>query len=63
MTPNFLINLVNEVIDENPQSVEDFKAGKDRAKGFLMGQVMKKSQRQGQSTEANKLISQELEKR
>lgn len=61
--PNFLINLVNEVINENPQSVDDFKAGKDRALGYLMGQVMKKSKGKANPQEANKLISQELSKR
>lgn len=61
--PNFLINLVNEVIDENPQSIEDFKAGKDRAAGFLMGQVMKKSKGKANPQEASKLIKEELLKR
>ena len=30
-----------QVIEANPQSVADFKAGKDRAIGFLVGQAMK----------------------
>lgn len=60
---DFLINLVKEVVDENPQSVEDFKAGKDRAIGFLMGQVMKKSKGQANPQEANKLVQEELAKR
>ena len=60
---DFLINLVKEVVDENPQSVEDFKSGKDRAVGFLMGQVMKKSKGQANPQEANKLVREELEKR
>ncbi|MBR5857611.1 MAG: Asp-tRNA(Asn)/Glu-tRNA(Gln) amidotransferase GatCAB subunit B, partial [Phascolarctobacterium sp.] len=38
-----IIKLVEETIAENPQSVADFKAGKDRAIGFLVGQIMKKS--------------------
>lgn len=59
----FLVKLVGEVLDENPQSIEDFKAGKDRALGFLMGQVMKKSKGQANPQEANKMIRQELEKR
>lgn len=59
----FLIKLVYEVINENPQSVEDFKGGKDRAVGFLMGQVMKKSQGKANPQEANKLIKEELAKR
>ncbi len=35
--------LVEEVLNEFPQSIEDFKAGKDRAVGFLVGNIMKKS--------------------
>ena len=38
-----IMQLVEETIAENPQSVADFKAGKDRAIGFLVGQIMKKS--------------------
>lgn len=61
--PDFLIKLVNEVLDENPQSIADFKDGKGRALGFLVGQVMKKSQGKAKPQEANKLIAEELEKR
>ncbi|MFL8887197.1 Asp-tRNA(Asn)/Glu-tRNA(Gln) amidotransferase subunit GatB [Helcococcus kunzii] len=60
--PDFLIKLVKEVIESNPQSVEDFKAGKDRAVGYLMGQVMKKSQGKANPQEANKLVKEELAK-
>ncbi|MFM1538743.1 Asp-tRNA(Asn)/Glu-tRNA(Gln) amidotransferase subunit GatB [Helcococcus bovis] len=60
---DFLVNLVNEVLNANPQSIEDFKAGKDRALGFLMGQVMKKSKRKANPQEASKMIKEELEKR
>ncbi len=35
--------VIREVIEENPQAVEDFKAGKKQAIGFLVGQVMKKT--------------------
>ena len=35
--------VVDETINEFPQSVIDFKNGKDRAVGFLVGQVMKKT--------------------
>ena len=36
-----ILAIVNSVLDANPQSIEDFKNGKDRAVGFLVGQVMK----------------------
>ena len=35
--------IANEVINQNPKSVADFKAGKSNALMFLVGQVMKKS--------------------
>lgn len=38
-----LEDMVNSVLDENEQSIIDFKNGKDRAIGFLVGQIMKKS--------------------
>lgn len=33
--------MVDEVLAANPQSVADIKAGKDKAIGFLVGQIMK----------------------
>ena len=35
--------IIQKVINENPDSVIDYKAGKDRAIKYLMGQVMKES--------------------
>ncbi len=32
---------INKIIAENPKSIEDLKAGKDKAKEFLVGQTMK----------------------
>ncbi|MFB8733575.1 hypothetical protein ACEQPO_05285 [Bacillus sp. SL00103] len=37
---------MTEALDNNPQSIEDFKNGKDRAIGFLVGQIMKASKGQ-----------------
>ena len=33
--------VVEKVIADNPQSVEDYRAGKEKAIGFLVGQTMK----------------------
>ena len=60
---NVLINLIKEIIDANPQSVLDYKNGKDRAVGFLMGQLMKKTQGKVNPGVANKLIVNELNRR
>ena len=38
------------------QSVADYKAGKDKAIGFLVGQVMKKSRGKANPGMVNKLI-------
>ena len=47
--------IVDEVLAENPQSVADYKAGKDKAIGFLVGQVMKKSRGKANPGMVNKL--------
>jgi aspartyl-tRNA(Asn)/glutamyl-tRNA(Gln) amidotransferase subunit B len=56
-------SLIMEIIDANPQSVIDYKNGKDRAVGFLVGQVMKKSQGKANPAITNKLIVEELKRR
>lgn len=52
--------IVDETLDENPDSIEDFKNGKDRALGFLVGQVMKKTRGKANPQLVNKLISKKL---
>lgn len=39
-----LRSVIEQVIKENPQSVEDFHSGKEKALGFLVGQTMKAMQ-------------------
>ncbi len=41
--PEELKIIINEVLDNNEQSIQDYAAGKDRAVGFLVGQIMKKT--------------------
>lgn len=48
--------IVDEVLAENEQSVIDYKDGKDRALGFLVGQVMKKSKGKANPQMANELL-------
>ena len=40
---NEIEKIVDTVLSENAQSIEDYKAGKDKAMGFLVGQAMKLS--------------------
>lgn len=48
--------VVDEVIAKNPQSVEDFRNGKDKAIGFLVGQVMKATKGQANPGVVNQLL-------
>ncbi|MEY3431939.1 MAG: Asp-tRNA(Asn)/Glu-tRNA(Gln) amidotransferase subunit GatB [Bacillota bacterium] len=40
---HYITQQVQEVLAANPQSIIDFQQGKDRAVGFLIGQIMKKT--------------------
>lgn len=48
--------VVEQVVDNSPQSVADFKAGKEKAVGFLVGQVMKETKGKANPGLVNKLI-------
>lgn len=58
-----ILKLVKEVLDENPESIRDYKNGKDRALGFLVGQVMKKSKGQANPKLASQLVKEGLDSR
>lgn len=58
-----LFSIVNQVIDENPNSVQDYKDGKDRAIKYLMGQIMKATKGSADPAKANRLLTEELQKR
>ncbi len=58
-----ILAIVTSVLDDNPQSISDFKNGKDRALGYLVGQVMKRSKGQANPKLANELVTKELAKR
>lgn len=54
--PAKLKPLIQEIIDKNPASIEDYKNGKDRALGFLVGQTMKATRGKANPQVVNKLI-------
>jgi aspartyl-tRNA(Asn)/glutamyl-tRNA(Gln) amidotransferase subunit B len=58
-----LLKIISEVLDANPQSIEDFKNGKNKAVGFLVGQLMKATKGQANPQMVNQLLQQELGKR
>ncbi len=51
---------IEEVIADNPQSVQDFRSGKDRALGFLVGQTMKAMKGKADPAEVNRLLKELL---
>ena len=61
--PSKLLPIITDTLDKNEQSIEDYKNGKDRALGFLVGQVMKQTRGQANPGMVNKLLKQELDKR
>ncbi len=54
--------IVDRVISENPQSVEDYRNGKDRAVGFLVGQAMKASKGKAAPQTVNRMVREKLDK-
>ncbi|HEY4390133.1 MAG TPA: Asp-tRNA(Asn)/Glu-tRNA(Gln) amidotransferase subunit GatB [Paenibacillus sp.] len=51
-----ILAIVQEVVANNPASVQDYQAGKDKAIGFLVGQVMKQSKGKANPGLVNKLL-------
>ncbi|MFY9173870.1 MAG: Asp-tRNA(Asn)/Glu-tRNA(Gln) amidotransferase subunit GatB [Peptococcia bacterium] len=52
--------IIDQVMAANPQSVADYKAGKTKAMGFLVGQVMKETKGQANPGLVNKLLKEKL---
>jgi aspartyl-tRNA(Asn)/glutamyl-tRNA(Gln) amidotransferase subunit B len=55
-----IAEVVSRIVEANPQSVEDFKAGKEKAIGFLVGQVMKETKGKANPALVNKLLLERL---
>lgn len=60
---NILMPIINDVLDNNYESIVSFKNGKDRALGFLIGQIMKQTHGKANPKAVNKLLLNELNKR
>lgn len=53
--------VIKKIIEENKESVEDYKAGHDRAIKYLMGQVMKETKGKANPKMANDILIEELQ--
>lgn len=52
--------IIQKVLDSNSKSIEDYRNGKDRVLGFLIGQVMKETKGKANPQIVNKLIKEFL---
>ncbi|KAA3653117.1 MAG: Asp-tRNA(Asn)/Glu-tRNA(Gln) amidotransferase subunit GatB [Proteobacteria bacterium] len=52
--------IVDEVLAANPKSVEEFRAGKEKALNALVGQVMKASRGKANPTQVNEVLRRKL---
>lgn len=52
--------IVDEVIQANPSQVEEFKGGKDKVLGFLVGKIMKASKGKANPGMVNKLLKERI---
>ncbi len=52
--------IIDEIIANNPDQVEQFKAGKGKVMGFFVGQVMKASKGKADPAQVNKLLTEKL---
>ena len=59
---NEIVEIVKKVIEENPQSVADYKKGKDNAAKYIIGQVMRASRGKANPQTVNKLVTEEMQK-
>ncbi len=57
-----LVGIVKSILEKNPQSVEDYKNGKEKAIGFLVGQAMKETKGKANPQIINKILKEELDK-
>ena len=59
---SFINDIVDKIISSNPDSVNDYKSGHDRAIKFLMGQVMKETKGSVNPSTAMSILKDKLDK-
>ena len=53
--------MIDEVINANPEQVEQYRSGKDKVFGFFVGQVMKASKGQANPAQVNQILKAKLQ--
>jgi aspartyl-tRNA(Asn)/glutamyl-tRNA(Gln) amidotransferase subunit B len=57
-----LLPLIEEIVNNNPKVLQDYKNGKEKAFGFFIGQIMKMTRGQANPEIVNKLLKERLDK-
>ena len=52
---------IEKIVADNPQSVEDYRNGKKKAIGFLVGQTMKATQGKADPGMVNRILTEILQ--
>jgi len=55
-----LAAIVDEVLAKNQKSIDEFKAGKEKAFNALVGQIMKATQGKANPQQVNKILTEKL---
>ncbi|HOJ31647.1 MAG TPA: Asp-tRNA(Asn)/Glu-tRNA(Gln) amidotransferase GatCAB subunit B, partial [bacterium] len=53
-------SIIQEILNEHPQAINDYRAGKVQALGFLVGQVMKKSKNKANPGVVKQILEKKL---
>ena len=56
-----VVAAIDQVIEENPNAVTDYKNGKENAVNFLVGPVMRLTRGKANAGETNKMIKDKLD--
>ena len=54
--------MIEQIIADNPKSVEDYKSGKKKAMGFLVGQTMKAMKGKANPGMVNQIVQELLDR-
>ena len=56
-----ILNIIDQVLSQNPDAVSEYRNGKTKSFGFLVGQIMKASKGQANPQKVNELLKKRLE--
>ena len=55
--------IIDSILHDSPSLIDDYKNGKTRVVGFIVGQVMKKTSGKANPALTNKMVVEELKRR